>query len=623
MTPPPPPIAAALARARAGDLAGARALVEGELATAPPGPARAAMANLAGMLAGQSGDPAAAAGWFQEALVADPDDSTVRANLATALLSAGRIDEAAQVCSDGGRDPRLLRLAGYAWQQQGRLEEATAAYQAVVAGDPADFEAWNNLGNVRSAAGDTDGAVAAFERAIRLRPDLLAIYFNLAEVLAAADRRGPRQALLREAARRAPSDPHVQTELGLAEAAAQDFEAAERAYRAALRVNPGHLAAYVELGLLLETLNRLDDLQALLDQAAEQQLDVPEIAFLRAWALRRQGRFEEALGLAAQVPETISPIRRFELLGELHDRLGNAAEAFAAYSRMNEASVAATAPLPGPRYPERVAANARLLTAEDVADWPSGTVTEPPIFIVGFPRSGTTLLDTLLMNLRNLHVLEEQPMMDEVEALLCEAARLKSLSETEVDGLRGLYFDTLARVSPPGPGQRPVDKYPLNMTRMPLVHRLFPGAPIVLVERHPCDVILSCFKANFELNYAMRSFTSIEEAARTYDVAMDAWTRAEALLPLRVLRIRYERMIEDLEGEMRPLLAFLGLPWDPKVLDNRGSAARRGHVRTASYAQVGQAIHSRSVGQWERYREQLAPVMPILALWARRMGYTV
>jgi tetratricopeptide (TPR) repeat protein len=575
------------------------------------------------MLAGQSGDAAAAAGWFREALAADPTDSTVRANLATALLSVGGIDEAAEVCSEGGPDARLLRLAGYAYQQQGRLEEASSAYQAVVAGDPADFETWNNLGNVRAGAGDTDGAVAAFERAIRLRPDLLPIYFNLAEVLAAADRRRPRQALLREAARRAPTDPHVQTELGLAEAAAQDFEAAERAYRTALRLDPGHLAAYVELGLLLETLNRLDDLRALLDQAAGQRLEVPEIAFLRAWALRRQGRFEEALALAARVPDTISPIRRFELLGELHDRLGNVPEAFAAYSRMNEASHAATAPLPGPRYPERVAANARLLTPEDVADWPPETATETPIFIIGFPRSGTTLLDTLLMNLPSLHVLEEQPMMDEVEALLCEAARLKSLSEAEVDGLRGVYLDTLARVSPPGPGQRPVDKYPLNMTRMPLVHRLFPGAPVVFVERHPCDSVLSGFKANFELNYAMRSFTSIEEAARTYDAAMEAWQRAEALLPLRVLRIRYERMVDDLEGEMRPLLAFLGLPWDPKVLDNRGSAERRGHVRTASYAQVGQAIHARSVGQWQRYREQMAPVLPILAPWAERMGYLV
>jgi hypothetical protein len=103
----------------------------------------------------------------------------------------------------------------------------------------------------------------------------------------------------------------------------------------------------------------------------------------------------------------------------------------------------------------------------------------------------------------------------------------------------------------------------------------------------------------------------------------DAWTRAEALLPLQVHRIRYERMVEDLESEMRPLLDFLGLAWDPQVLDNRASAARRDHIRTASYSQVTEPIYRRSAGRWERYRRQMEPVLPILAPWAERLGYPV
>jgi hypothetical protein len=168
-----------------------------------------------------------------------------------------------------------------------------------------------------------------------------------------------------------------------------------------------------------------------------------------------------------------------------------------------------------------------------------------------------------------------------------------------------------------------VDKFPLHMTRMPLIHRLFPDARIIFVERHPCDSLLSCFMSNFQLNVAMRSFNDLEEAARTYDAAFDSWTRAEALLPLRVHRIRYERMVEDLEAEMRPLLAFLGLPWDPRVLDNRASAAKREHIRTASYSQVTEPIYRRSRGRWERYRPQLEPVLPILAPWVERLGYEI
>lgn len=168
-----------------------------------------------------------------------------------------------------------------------------------------------------------------------------------------------------------------------------------------------------------------------------------------------------------------------------------------------------------------------------------------------------------------------------------------------------------------------VDKNPLLMARMALVHRLFPDARVVFVERHPCDSVLSCFMSNFQLNGAMRSFTSIGEAARTYDAVFDYWTRCESLLPLAVHRVRYERMVEDLEAEMRPLLGFLGLPWDPDVLDNRKSAAKREHIRTASYSQVTEPIYRRSKGRWERYRAQLEPILPILAPWAERMGYEV
>jgi hypothetical protein len=135
--------------------------------------------------------------------------------------------------------------------------------------------------------------------------------------------------------------------------------------------------------------------------------------------------------------------------------------------------------------------------------------------------------------------------------------------------------------------------------------------------------VLSCFMANFQLNTAMREFVTLEGAARLYDTVFDHWTRATALLPVQVHRVRYERMVDDLEGEMRPLLDFLGLPWDPQVLDNRASSAKREHIRTASYSQVTEPIYSRAAGRWERYRPQMAEVLPLLAPWAERMGYAI
>lgn len=618
---PPENLAPALDRLRRGDRPGARAAVDAALAREPDAPALLAFA---GLLAAQSGDPAAAVPHFRRALALAPDDLAMRVNLATALAASGARDEAASICASAPDDPRLARLAAYLDQESGRLVEAAIGYEKVIAAFPEDFESWNNLGNVRAAMGDLNGAVDAFLRAITLRPDMVEMVFNLSEVLAAAERDEERRAVMREAARVSPDDVRVLTELGLAESAMLDFEAAERAYREAIRLDPGALSAHLELGLLLENLNRTDELAALVEAGKAAGLAGPEAGFIQAWSLRRQGRFAEALPLALATPETIHPVRRSQLIAELYDRLGDPERAFAAFAAMNRASVEGKPAPVGPSYRETVAAAAALVTPERVAAW-TGAAAAPvppaPVFIIGFPRSGTTLLDTLLMNMPALHVLEELPVLREVEAGIAGDGDPGRWSAAEVEALRARYFEVLGTLSPPAPGRTIVDKHPLHMARMPIVHRLFPDARIVFVERHPCDVALSCFMANFALNHAMRSFTDLGETARTYDAVFDAWTRAETLLPLNVHRVRYERMVADLDGEMRALLDFLGLPWDEAVLDNQAAAATRGHVRTASYSQVSEPLYTRAAGRWERYRAQMAPVLPILAPWAEKMGY--
>jgi tetratricopeptide (TPR) repeat protein len=615
MSAPPANLAPALDLYRRGDLAGARQAAEAALAGEPDS---AVLLGFAGLVAAQLGDFAAAIGHLRAAVRAAPEDQANRLNLAMALLQTSRFDEAAGVCTDGGDDPKLLRIAAYAHQQSGRLDLAAAAYEQVLAAFPEDFESWNNLGNVRLAAHDANGAAEAFRTAIRLRPDIVEMVFNLSEALAAAERHDERLAAMRQ-------DPRLQTELGLAAASVRAHDEAEQAFRAALRADPRCLSAYLELGLLLENLNRVDELAALVATAETAGVDDPELGFLKAWTLRRQGRLEEALPIAEAIPETIHPVRRARLLAELADRLGQTERAFAEFTEMNAASVAKQPPQRGPSYREHVGESVALLTQSWVDSWEPVALDRepsPPIFLVGFPRSGTTLLDTLLMNMPNLHVLEEMPVMSEVDAALGDEARLAALTDAEANALRRLYFEAVARLAPPSaPGQTIVDKHPLRMARMAIVHRLFPDAKVILVERHPCDVVLSCFMANFHLNTAMRSFASLEEAARTYDAVFEAWTRATELLPIKVHRIRYERMVADLEGEMRPLLEFLGLPWDPSVLDNQAAAAERGHVRTASYSQVTEPIYKRAAGRWERYRRQLAPVLPILAPWIERLGY--
>ncbi|HYN45196.1 MAG TPA: sulfotransferase, partial [Allosphingosinicella sp.] len=402
------------------------------------------------------------------------------------------------------------------------------------------------------------------------------------------------------------------------------FDEADEAYRQALATQPGLAIAFLERGLLLERGNRLELLPALLDEAVGQGIAAGDLAYLRALALERGGKIEQALLEARKAAD--DPVRRALLIGRLADRSGDPATAFEAYAEMNRIVAEAAPAGAAAAYRAHVAALRDMMIPDFNAGWPDAEADKDrpaPVFLVGFPRSGTTLIDTMLMGHPAVHVLEEEPILQRVGEALGDFARLPELDAGEIDRLRALYFAELDAFDPRARDKMVVDKLPLNILGAPLIHRLFPDAKLIFAERHPCDVVLSCFMQNFDLNDAMANFLDLGDAARLYDLVLDFWTRARAILPLDVHAVRYEALVEDKEAEMRALLAFLGLTWDPAVLDNEGIALRRGPIATPSYAQVAQPIYARASGRWERYRDQMAPVLPLLAPWAERMGYRI
>ncbi len=605
---------------RAGDARGALALAETHAA---PSEAGAAFLTIAGLAALELGDPARALRHLEPLAALRPDDLDVRADLAKALLGVGREADALRL-SDGAAHPDLARIEAWIRQQRGEDGSAVAAYARVLTAEPTDAQSWNNLGNVHAAAGRFDAAIEAFENAITYRPDEPGIYLNLADVLRRADLGGPRLKVARDAADLAPDDRSVQTELAMALAHNELIEEAVAVLEKAVERWPEFGESHIELGRLYEATNRTEALAALLSRL-DRATCPPEIAFLDAWLAQREGRFEDAARHAAQIPETIHPMRREALIGNIAERLGDAPAAFAAFTQMNAASLADMPPLAGPTYREGLEAELARWTPEWAARWapPPASAADPaerdPIFLVGFPRSGTTLLDTMLMGLPELCVLEERPMVAEIMHLIA-GRDMADFTTGNCADLRAAYFASARRHGWDG-ARWLVDKHPLNMANAVLIHRLFPNARFILAERHPADVVLSCFMATFTLNLAMRSFTDLEEAARTYDTVFRVWHRAGELFPLCAHAVRYERLVEDARGELQPLVEWLGLAWNDRLLAHEETARERGRVRTASYAQIGEKLYTRASGRWHRYERELAPVMPILAPWAERMGY--
>jgi len=277
-------------------------------------------------------------------------------------------------------------------------------------------------------------------------------------------------------------------------------------------------------------------------------------------------------------------------------------------------------------HPDGVARMTALVAASDVAAWrPGPSSAQPaPVFLVGFPRSGTTLLDQVLSSHSRVVCIEEREHFAEALASVItdqdKLAQFASLTDAEIEAARAGYWRRVRAEQAPPANALVVDKLPLNIVVLPLIKRVFPEAKIIFALRDPRDVVLSCYVQRFGMNAAMAQFLDLERAAAYYDAMMRLMLLCSARLGLDLHQVRYEDVVADLEHEARALTAFLGVDFEPAMLAYRETALQR-DINTPSARQVIEPIYARSVGKWRRYADELAPVLPLLNQWVERFGY--
>jgi tetratricopeptide (TPR) repeat protein len=652
----------AISAAAAGRIAEACAIGERALQN---GGDHAALHAMLGMLRCRSGDLEGGINDLRLAHAARPRDPVIANNLAGALAQTGRYQEALDIVGEelarSDRTLQLMKLRGFLLQTLEQFELAASTYEVVVAAAPEDWESWNNLGNARSGAGDFEGAVKALRRAAAIAPDSPPVRLNLANALRSAgqlqqaeqeframaedfpdDSKALRELFtmlreqfreeealgaIEEASRRTPDD--VELALGLASHLLLLLRhgEAEDAYRRVLAIEPHNNLAYLGVATVHDLTNRTAELSAWVSEAEAAGVGPDALNFIRAFDHRRAKRFVEGLEAIRQVPEELETSRRYHLLGQLLEGVADYDAAFAAFERMNAIA------RDNPSQPDDRAASYRAAirrqiqqtTPEWAASLPSAKV-DPrpsPVFLVGFPRSGTTLLDTILMGHPGVEVLEEEPPLKHASDFLGSFDAIAQAPDEKLAAARDMYFDSARARTPLAPGKLLVDKNPLWMNSLPVIMRLFPEARIILALRHPCDVVLSCLVTNFKLNDAMANFLRLDTAAELYDLSFRFFEQSRQLLDPPVHSIMYENIVADRDRELRPLFDFLGLDWHDAVLDHEATARSRGHIKTASYAQVVEPIYTRSAGRWQNYRKHLEPVLPVLRPWAEKFGYEV
>jgi len=478
------------------------------------------------------------------------------------------LTEFAKARSISPPDTNLMTAIGVCLLNLNQPAEAIKAFDTAIAIDNKNAQAHFRKGWTLEMLGDGDKARKEYELAVTANPDQADALAALAGLDAALGKVREARALAERSLKIDPNQVTAIVALGMAELAEGDFASAEKRFTETIETRPlTTRAVAVVHGLLADAL----DAQGKIDQAFECY------------------RYEN--------------------------------------NEMRQLYAANYAGKPGPRQAADIVSTLLASSPTDAfkfapTDANSGGA-RSHVFLVGFFRSGTTLLEQVLAMNSGIVTLDEQDILAEAAQsyLTVESGfrKLASLSEAELKSLRDAYWKRVRDAGLTVGGKVFIDKLPLNTLKLPLIAALFPDARIIFAVRDPRDVVLSCFRRHFQINAAMFEFLQLESAAEFYSAVMRTGMLCREKLDLPVHEHRYEDMVADFDKTISKLCDFIGVDWSNDMRDfyTRPLAT----VRTPSAAQIRRPMNSDSAGAWRRYRNHLGPALPLLRRWVERLGY--
>jgi len=577
-----------------------------------------------GVKAAREGRHALATQLIGQAIMLMPGVARYHSHLGNMLRQQGQLREAITSLTRAALlEPTdfvtLWNLSG-ALSEYGMMDEAADAYRRALDHAPDLYAVQNELGNALRNHGLPDAAIACYRRAIALQPDVAEIHSNLGVVLQEQDALDAAIACHQRAIALNPKLAGAHINLGIALQKQDKADAAIGCYRRAIELRPDFAEAYNNLGIALNENGAADSACA---------------AFEAALAIEpRRGVFHRMLASTGRVVPDSLPFRRLQALAtelrslpetdqlELHFAIGTM------YAESGQLETAFPHFLEGNRlkrnrtvYDEAqsMAVFGRIkdvFTASMLrARSGCGTDSQVPIFIVGMPRSGSSLLEQILASHPNVHgggELQDLPRL--VRLLDSEIGAgpypdwSARVTDERLTQLARAYLDALHARAPAA--WHVVDKLPDNFLRIGLIHLAFPGARIIHVARDPIDTCLSCFSKLFT---GSQPYTyDLAELGRYYCAYQGLMAHWRQVLPKdAMLDIRYEDLVSDLEGQARRLLSYCGIPWDDACLEFHKTSRS---VRTASAAQVRQPLYASAVGRWHGLTELAAPLVNELSL---------
>ena len=548
----------------------------------------------------QAGNLHQAAEAYRSALRIDPKHARSINMLSAIALKDGQPDQAVkfsrmaiQINPD---NPGYYNNLGLALMERNQPEEAVAAFQKALQKKPDYFDALNNLGNALKRLGNVDEAIDCYRKALKMQPD----------------------------------DPDILNNLGSACKDQGNIDAAIEYYQRALEHNPSGLESYQNLARLFIKANRLAEAR----QTVKSNVKLAggnQAKLLLATIEFREGNYKIA-------GDTVEELCRSDLLpadqreaqflaANISHKMGDYDAAFQKFNQANQGVQEQEKDEIQKRIIQQsrdFSFNPRPLLAwiskESIAGWqkyPENDGLPAPVFLVGFPRSGTTLLDQMLQSHSAILTLEEKNTLQQILKDFCHPKGrdlFTQLNNKRIAEYRSGYWKLVARylgLPEIQEGKVIIDRNPFNTSYLGLICRFFPEARIIVALRDPRDVCLSCFMQDFTLNNAVCNFLSLKATARYYATTMDMLLHFRQLLPLTFHYVHYENLIADVEQEAKKIIHFLGLAWEDKILQYHETAKAR-YITTASHHQVVKPLYKSAVGRWRKYEQYLQPILPIL-----------
>jgi hypothetical protein len=352
----------------------------------------------------------------------------------------------------------------------------------------------------------------------------------------------------------------------------------------------------------------------------------PLAGLIAARCARREGQLHDALAQLDSVPASQQASEHLHERARIYELQGRAMASLQLYAQANAHRTQHSPEFDRTLLPRHINHIGRCFRRAWVESWtpPEPSERPAPLFMVGFNRSGTTLLDRMLDAHPEVHVLQEQPGIDRARAQLGELypRGLGTLSSEQLQAARAAYFEVVDANTATDFSGLVIDKLPMNTISLGLINRLFPRAKIVLSLRHPMDVVLSNFKQNYAPNPITCHFDSLASSADLYARVMGLGRHLCAVLPLQVHEVRFEALVHDWEREVRAVLRFAGLEWSEQVQHYLGRTQNQGEIGTPSYDQVVRPIDPTAVGRWRAHADVLAPLSTRLQPFMQAFGYS-